>query len=304
MVTVCAVLDPQELDRVEAAGVGHFETLPAGSLRQALRTVRRRPVDALIVSVQACRDELPVVARFTTEFPAISTVVLVSQHGSAVCQTLLQLGASGVRLVADCTARDGWHQLRRLVARPASPAEADIITGLRPALVGATGDMRAFLESLARLAPSAPTVRSLERHLRVCPSTLIARFRRARLPSPKAYLAGMRRLHAAHLFATPGLSVGDVAHLLHATAQTLTKHVKLTLGLTTREFRRRVPFAVALADYVELLIAPYRETLRTFCPLNAGLGDQGSERASRFPGGVINPLRPGSPAVPESVARG
>jgi len=283
MVTVCAVLDPQERDRVVAAGVGYFETLHAGSLRQALRTARRQPVDALIVSVQACSDELPVVARFRTEFPAISTVVLVSQHGSAVCQTLLQLGAIGVRLAADCTVRDGWHQLRRLVARPASPAEAEIITGLRPALVDATGDMRAFLESLARLAPVARTVRRLECHLRVDPSTLIARFRRARLPSPKLYLAGMRRLHAAYLFANPGLSVGDVAHQLNASAQTLTKHLKLTLGLTTREFRRRVPFAVALADYVELLIAPYRETLRTFCPLNAGCGtkDPNVPRVSR-----------------------
>ena len=35
-------------------------------------------------------------------------------------------------------------------------------------------------------------------------------------------------------------------------------------------------FAVALEGYVELLITPYRETLRTFCPLNAGLWDQGS----------------------------
>src|SRR5260370_16358226 len=114
MVTVCVVLDPQERDRVEAAGVGHFETLPAGSLRQALRTVRRRPVDALIVSLQACRADLPVVARFTTQFPAISTAVLVSEHGSAVCETLLQLGASAVPLAADCTPPHPSHHLPHL----------------------------------------------------------------------------------------------------------------------------------------------------------------------------------------------
>jgi AraC-like DNA-binding protein len=278
MVTVCTVLGPQERLRLEAAGDGWFATLHLASVRQALRAARQRRLDALVVAVHACRGEgLPAVAQFIHEFPAISTVALVSQHDSAVSETLLQLGASGVRLAVDCTAPTGWHQLRNLVAHPASPAAALIITRLHAALADATGDMRAFLESLAREAPSYTTVRRLARYLRVDRSTLIARFRRARLPSPKAYLAAMRRLHAAHLFANPGLSVGEVAHRLnYGSAQGFAKHLKLTLGLTAREFRRRFPFAVALEGYVELLITPYRETLRTFCPLNARLSDQGS----------------------------
>jgi AraC-like DNA-binding protein len=278
MVTVCAVLGPQERPRFEAAGDGWFATLHADSLHQALRAARQRRVDALVVSVHACRgDEVPAVARFIDEFPAISTVALVLRHDSAVSETLLQLGASGVRRAVDCTASTGWHQLRNLLARPASPAAALIITRLHPALADATGDMRAFLETLACVAPAYPTVRRLARYLRVYRSTLIARFRRARLPSPKAYLAGMRRLHAAHLFVNPGLSVGEVAHRLnYASAHCLARHLKLTLGVAPGEFRRRFPFAVALEGYVELLITPYRETLRTFCPLNAGLRDQGS----------------------------
>jgi AraC-like DNA-binding protein len=284
MVTVCAGLGPPERTRLDAAGDGCFATLHTDSLRQALRAARERRVDALVVSVHACREELPTVARFITEFPAISTVALVARHDATVSETLLQLGACGVRLAVDCTIPLGWHRLRELLARPASLAEAQIVTGLRPALVDATGAMRAFLESLARLAPVAPNVRQLARQLRVPSSTLIARFRRARLPSPKAYLAGMRRLHAAHLFANPGLSVEEVAHRLdYSSAQCLGKHLKLTLGLTPREFCRRFPFAVALERYVEILITPYRETLRTFCPLNAGLWDQGSNvtRVSR-----------------------
>src|SRR6266849_1407586 len=132
--------------------------------------------------------------------------------------------------------------------------------------------------------PRLPNVGKLARRLCLPSSTLIARFRRARLPSPKAYLAGMRRLHAAYLFANPGLPVEEVANRLdYSGAQSLRKHLKLTLGLTSGEFRRRFPFPVALERYVELLITPYRETLRTFCPLNAGLWDQGSDvpRVSR-----------------------
>src|SRR2546428_12286211 len=55
------------------------------------------------------------------------------------------------------------------------------------------------------------------------------------------------------------------------------------LGVTAGEFRRRFPFEVSLERYVDLLITPYRETLRAFCPLNAGLWDQGlnAPRVSR-----------------------
>lgn len=277
MVTVCAVLGPPERARLDAAGDGWFATLHVDSLRQALRAARQRPVDALVVSAHVCRgEELPAVAQFIDEFPAVSIVALVSQYDSAVSETLLRLGASGVRFVVDCTAAAGWHQLRKLVGDPAAPAAAQVLTGLRPALVDATVEMRAFLEVLARRAHVLTTVRRLAHHLSVGSSTLIARFRRARLPSPKAYLAGMRRLHAAHLFANPALSIGAVANWLnYSSAPALAKHLKLTLGLTPREFCRRFPFAVALEDYVKRLITPYRETLRTFRPLNAGLWDQG-----------------------------
>jgi AraC-like DNA-binding protein len=283
MVTVCAVLSPRERARLDAAGDGRFATLHADSLRQARRAARQRRVDALVVSVQVCAEELSGVAQFIAEFPAISTVALVSQHDSAVSQTLLHLGANGVRFAVDCTAAAGWQLLRDLVAQPASPEAAKIIAGLRPALVEATVDMRVFLENLAHRAPIFPTVRRLARHIGVRSSTLIARFRRARLPSPKAYLAGMRRLHATYLLANPGLSVAAVAGRLDSSGQVLRKHLKRTLGLTPREFSRRFPFAEALEGYVERLITPYRETLRTFCPLNAGLWDQGSDvpRVSR-----------------------
>ena len=100
----------------------------------------------------------------------------------------------------------------------------------------------------------------------------MSRFYRAGLPSPKTYLAGMRLVHAAYLFANPGLSVADVAYRLdYSSPQSFGRHLKAMLGVTAGEFRRRFPFEVALERYVDLLITPYRETLRAFCPLNAGL---------------------------------
>jgi len=285
MVTVCTVLPPPERPRLDAAGDGCFITLHTGSLRDALRTARRKRVDALVLSVHACRgEELPAVARFVREFPAIPAVALVSRHDREATDALLRLGATGIRSAVDCTEPAGWRRLRDLVGRPASPVAARILTRLVPALRTATGDVRTFFEAVARLAPVLPTVRRLARQLRICPSTLMSRFYRASLPSPKTYLAGMRLVHAAHLFANPGLSVADVAYRLdYSSPQSLGRHLKAMLGVTAGEFRRRFPFEVALERYVDLLITPYRDALRAFCPLNAGLWDQGlnAPRASR-----------------------
>jgi len=172
----------------------------------------------------------------------------------------------------DCTDPAGWRRLRDLVGHPASPAAARILARVVPALEEGTGDVRAFFEAVARLAPVLSTVRRLARQLRICSSTLMSRFYRADLPSPKTYLAGMRLVHAAYLFANPGLSVADVAYRLdYSSPQSFGRHLKAMLGVTAGEFRRRFPFEVSLERYVDLLITPYRETLRAFCPLNAGL---------------------------------
>jgi AraC-like DNA-binding protein len=211
-------------------------------------------------------------------------VALVSRHDRAATDTLLKLGATGVRSAVDCTEPAGWRRLRDLVGHPASPVAARILARVVPALGDATGDVRTFFEAVARLAPVLSTVRGLTRHLRICSSTLMSRFYRAGLPSPKTYLAGMRLLHAAHLFSNPGLSVSDVAYRLdYSSPQSFGRHLKAMLGVTAGEFRRRFPFDVSLERYVDLLITPYRETLRAFCPLNAGLWDQGPNvtRASR-----------------------
>src|SRR5437762_605871 len=149
--------------------------------------------------------------RVVREFPAITAVALVSRHDREATETLLRLGATGVRSAVDCTEPDGWRRLRDLVGHPASPVAARILARLVPALGDPSEETRLFFEAVARLAPALSTVRRLARHLRICSSTLMSRFYRAGLPSPKTYLAGMRLLHSAFLFQNPGLSVSDVA---------------------------------------------------------------------------------------------
>src|SRR5206468_2235409 len=82
--------------------------------------------------------------------------------------------------------------LRDLLGHPVSPVATLVLARVLPALGGVPGETRVFFEALARLAPVLTTVRGLARHLRIGPSTLMSRFHRAGLPSPKNYLAGTR----------------------------------------------------------------------------------------------------------------
>ena len=267
--TVAAVLMPGERPRVDAAGNGLFAVLHRDSIPDAVRAVRERPVDAVLVSVHRCGPEqMEVLGHLVREFPSIPTVALVSQHDPGAIEMLLRLGASGVRQVVDVTSPAGWNRLRLAVGQPATRAVARIQAPILSALGDAPPDARLFLEALIRLAPDTSTVTALAERLYVRPSTLMSRFARAGLPSPKNYLAAVRLLHAAYLFQTGGLSVADVAYRLeYSSPQSFGRHLRAMLGITAVEFRRRFPFAVALARFVELMIEPYREIWRTFHPV-------------------------------------
>src|SRR3989442_15890629 len=148
MVTVCTVLPPPDRPRLDAVGDGCFIPLHAGSFRAALRAARRKRGDALVLSVHVCRsDELPAVARFVREFPAIPAVALVSRHDRSATETLLKLGATGVRSAGDCTEPAGWRRPRDPVGHPAPPVAARILARVVPVLGEGTADVRAFFEA-------------------------------------------------------------------------------------------------------------------------------------------------------------
>ncbi|MEZ0335300.1 MAG: helix-turn-helix domain-containing protein [Gemmatimonadales bacterium] len=267
--TVAAVLLPGERPRVDAAGSGCFAVLHRDSIPDAVRVVRERSVDAVLVSVHRCGPEqMEAVGHLVREFPGIPTVALLSQHDPGSTEMLLRLGASGVRQVVDVTSPSGWNRLRLVVGQPATRAVSRIQAPILRALEEAPPDTRLFIEAMIRLAPDTPTVTALAERLYVRPSTLMSRFARAGLPSPKNYLAAIRLLHAAHLFEASGLSVADVAYRLeYSSPQSFGRHLRAMLGVTALEFRRRFPFPVALERFVALMIEPYREVWREFHPM-------------------------------------
>lgn len=275
--TIAAVLLPGERLKVEAAGQGCFTLLHRDTVPEAVRAVRERPVDGILLSVHRCPPAaVPEVRRLVHDFPGIPTVALVSAHDASSSETLLQLGATGLRQVVDVTGPSGWQRLRQLMAAPVTRAAARIQGPLIGALGEPPADLRFFFEMLVRLAPAITTVRSLCRSCDVRPSTLMSRFSRAGLPSPKAYLAGIRLLHATHLLEAPGRSIADVAYRMeYSSPQSFGRHVRAMLGITSLEFRRRFPFPAALTRFLDLMILPYGEVWPVFHPLDTGSWDSG-----------------------------
>lgn len=268
--TVATVLEPTERPRLDAAAQGCFAALHTDSVPEAIRAVRERPVDAVLISPRCVPTrDLPRLASLVRGFPGMPTVAVLSRHDASSSARLLDLGATGVRRIVDLSERTGWQRLRDFVAHPASPAGARILARVIPALGEPSDDARAFFQALVRLAPGVTTVRTLAAHFGLPPSTFMSRFFRAGLPSPKRYLAATRVLFAAALFEVRGLSIADVAYRLeYSSPQSFGRHLRATIGVTAGAFRRHHTFAQTAEGYCASLIVPFRAVYRTFHPLD------------------------------------
>src|SRR5580765_829222 len=198
---IAAVVSPEERPRLDAASGGWFSLLHRESLPDVVRVVRERAVDAVLLSVRQCRGApLDQLNHLTRDFPEVPTVALVSQADASGSEVLLQLGASGVRQVVDVSTPAGWQRLRQVLGQPASRDSARLQAPILAALGEVPPDTRLFFEALVQFSPEVVTARDLADRLHVRCTTLMSRFNRAGLPSPKSYLAAVRLLHASLLF--------------------------------------------------------------------------------------------------------
>lgn len=271
---VVTVLDPHERQQVDAAGAGFYRAIHRDSVADALEDLKHRPVSALLVSVVRCgRERDRRVHTAVREFPTVPTVALLGAEPTTA-EALLHLGNAGITRLVDVRSPAGWHRLRNLLDAEVVP-EVDrlALAAIRRELGDATPEALAFFESLLTTSGKVATVRSLALRLQVLPSTLMSRFFRAHLPSPKRYLAFARLLRAARSFEDPGHSISDVSNALeYSSPQGFSRHVRTLLGLTAGEFRRTHDGARMLERMLDELVRPHREGLRTLrpVPLRAG----------------------------------
>lgn len=269
---IAAALEPLERARVDAAGTGCFALVHRESIRDALRVVRERAVDAVLVSVRQCAGEgSALLEQFVRNFPSVPTVALVTRHEPGDAEALLRLGANGVRQVVDATHPAGWRRLREVLGAPPSERAQAILTPVLEILSPMHASSRRFWEELVRNAPATTTVRRLADALDITPSTFVSRFVRAGLPSPKDHLVAVRLCHAAKLFDDGDLTIADVAYRMdYASPQSFGRHLRVVLGITPSEFRTRFPFCLVLERFLERFVRGHRDTWKTFRPLSPG----------------------------------
>lgn len=269
---VATILHPQERQEVDRAGAGAYRTMHRECINDVLHDLKERRLGGVLVSAaRSTPADLAGAVRLVREFPRVPAIVLVSPHATLSPNGLLALGNCGLRRLVDVRLPSGWTRLREVLGceGPRGQAERDT-TDVIAALSDTPEDFRRFIEALFAGATGVHTVRDLSRQLGVRPSTLVSRFFRARLPSPKRYLAMAGLVRAARLFENPGLSVADVAiHLDHSSPQSFGRHVKIFLGISPREFRRQYDGQAMLRRFNAEMVDPYRARLRTMSPLAA-----------------------------------
>lgn len=270
--TVAAVLDPADRLRAEAVGNGCFSLVHRDSLREAIRTVRERPVDAVLFSVGRCSADSPaLLEQFTRAFPAVPAIALLTARTSGESEALLRLGATGVRQVVDARDPSGWRRLREVLGATPHDRARTILTPIYSALGPVPPASRRFWDDLVRGAPATTTVRQLALRQGVAPSTLVSRFGRSGLPSPKDYLVAVRLCHAAKLFDESELTITEVAYRLNfASPQSFGRHLRAVMGITPSEFRTRFPFVMVMERFLDTMVRPHVAVWRTFRPLAPG----------------------------------
>jgi AraC-like DNA-binding protein len=273
---IATVLTPLERIRVDvAAADGAFEVVHRNSMEELNQDVRIQQVDAVIVSV--ARYDIASTARMATmvrEFPTVPAFALLTDVQRSTPHSVLELGRVGVRTLIDARSPNGWTALRDLLTREnSSDVQRQMLGALNIDLAGAAPDCWSFFELLFTHKPYIVNVRQISRYMNVIPGTLMSRFYRAHLPSPKRYIDVGRLVRAARLFENTGLSVTNVARKLdYSSPQAFSRHVRCVLGMSPVRFRALYDGDAMLSKFREELVLPYLPVLRSFKPAAAQPG--------------------------------
>jgi AraC-like DNA-binding protein len=280
---IATLLTPAERLRVDAAGEGCYRTLHRESIDDLIRDLKARQVQAVLVSVSCASQQPSRVASMVREFPRIPAVALLSEFEVRTPHAVLTLGQCGIRRLVDVRLPAGWRELRgALMADTGDTGQRSVLGQLAVDLVGAPDDCWRFFETIFTCSPRIGNVRMLARHLEVRPSTLMSRFFRAGVPTPKRYLAMARLVRAARLFENVGFSIANVAnHLDYSSPQSFGRHVRTLLHITAGEFRERYDGASMFMRFRTDLVVPYETGLRQLRPLTAPAGWASAESRRR-----------------------
>jgi AraC-like DNA-binding protein len=266
---VSTLLLSTEQTRIDAAGHGVYTAVHRTSITEVLDDLRHQRAAAVMLSLSRYDvDSHPTVARMVREFPSVPTIAVLSSMDEQAAYHALRLGQCGVRTVIDTRRAQGWQELRTLIQ---AQRHKDIRRRALAAVEREIGlfqdDGHRFFETIFRQSASVTTTRQVARVLGIKASSLMSRFFRLQLPSPKRYLSFTRLLVAAQLFENPGFSIANVANELdYSSPQSFGRHVRTYLDLTARQFRDTYDSDGMLEVFLDQLIRPYRSRLAVLSP--------------------------------------
>jgi len=272
---VATVLTPIEQIRVDVAAQGVYSTLHRTSIDDVLNDLRGQRAEAVLLSASRYDSRSSArMAEMVREFPRIPTFALLSDVQRSTPQSVHALGQIGVRTLIDVRQPSGWIALRhRLMEEQANDVQRLALGVLNLDLVGAPADCWQFFELLFTHRPHIASVRQMGRGMNILPTTLMSRFYRAQLPSPKRYIDIGRLIRAARLLENTGLSVTTVAGQLdYSSPQAFSRHVRCLYGISPVKFRQQFTGESMLQRFREELILPYADILRVFHPVEANPG--------------------------------
>lgn len=240
---VLTVVDSAMQNRLDVALGEVVRPRHLNSVSAAINVVRERPVRAILIGhtaqAPATTDDVGRLARMCSGL----LILVLGDWAPDFSDALLRFGRYGLRDVVDFSTRDGLVRLRTLLTHPEWSVAMRIEPYLQLGLKTSSREMQFIMNHLVRAAPIITTAHELAADLGVVPSSLMSRFFRAGLPSPKAYLALIRLLYAFGILEDANVSLAQAAvRLNYSSSQSFMRHVRDQLGMSGREFRARYSF--------------------------------------------------------------
>lgn len=267
---VSTILSPIERVNVDVISRGAFVTLHRDTVDEVIYDLRKGRSKAFIVSASSYNSRNNAkIAEVVREFPRTPMFALLTRERWTTPLSTHCLGQLGIKTLVDVRSGEGWNQLRKMLVRERSnDVQRIALDMISLDLGGCTEDCWKFFDLLFTHYPYVCSVRQMAHLLNVLPPTLLSRFYRSNLPSPKEYIDIARLTRAARLLENKGLSVCRVSDRLnYSSPQAFSRHTKGVLKMSPVEFRQNFTGESMIDYFRERLVLPYVDTLRTFQPV-------------------------------------
>jgi AraC-like DNA-binding protein len=265
---VLTVVDSTIRSRLDAAVGAIAHPVHLDSLFAAIAAANARRVRAVLLGPATINGDIsPDMQRLARACAGSALVAVVGSWTPELPERLLAFGNQGIRDVVDVTRADELKRLRIILQRPEWEISQRIADAIRPNIANVTPEMRYFVNNLIRLAPSETSAKRVAAELGVRDASLTSRFFRARLPTPKKYLAAMRLLYAAGVLESDSVSTAQTARRLnYSSPQSFGRHVRENFDVSLGEFRQEYSFDLMANYFVSRFLFQHRHTLEWFRP--------------------------------------